>query len=189
MEWFALWVRNGSLTLEAQEHLQKQSYRNRCRIQTRQGVQELIIPLDRSGSRHIQEIGISLREDWWRVHWKAIESAYAHAAFFSALGPEIKELYEHPIEEPLWNWNMRILKMCQKWLGLEQPIGLTTEFTAPAPSDLRFDIHPKKDLVLNATPYRQLAYERPHSFVAGLSILDLLFNEGPAAYSILMGDH
>lgn len=188
IEWFAIYLRQGGARIEASESLQKQSYRNRCRILGQHGIQELIIPLDRTGSKHITEIKLSDSEDWWRVHWKAIETAYSNAGFFAPLKEEVEMLYLGDRPHSLWEWNLRTIEMCRVWLDLKEPLEFEHIFKKEQNSDYRQSIHPKKPLILEPVPYYQGHSNRPNpSFQSGLSILDLIFNEGPAAYSILMG--
>lgn len=188
IDWFALWVRSEAARLEAHESLQKQSYRNRCRILSTHGVQELVIPLDRSSSKHIQHIQLSTREDWWRVHWKAIETAYANAGFYAPFREEIEDLYLGERPQTLWEWNLKILELCTQWLEIEHPMTRTEGFEREDPNDFRQRIHPKQAPLFPGVPYRQgRVGGRLQPFVPNMSILDLLFHEGPAAYSVLLG--
>lgn len=188
IDWFAAWIRAGAARLEAHESLQKQSYRNRCRILSTHGVQELVIPLDRSSEKHIQQIKLSTREDWWRVHWKAIETAYANAGFYAPFRDEIASLYLGHRPNTLWEWNLQILAMCTQWLEIEAPITYTESFERDYPNDFRQRIHPKQEPLFPSVPYRQgRVGGRLQPFQPNMSILDLLFHEGPAAYSVLLG--
>lgn len=188
VEWFAQWIRAGEAQIESQETIQKQSYRNRCRILSQHGVQELIIPLDRTGSKEIKKIQLSSREDWWRVHWKAIETAYSNAPFFAALQDDIQPIYSGDRPDTLWEWNLQIIEVCRKWLEIDFPLRETLEFSLEAEADFRQIIHPKKELTISPTPYKQVFHvKNGKAFVPGLSILDLILNEGPSAFSNLLG--
>jgi hypothetical protein len=58
----------------------------------------------------------------------------------------------------------------------------TTDFTAPGTQedDFRFSIHPKRPLPpLGLKPWYQVFKQKAGGFTPGLSMLDLLFNEGP----------
>jgi hypothetical protein len=62
-----------------------------------------------------------------------------------------------------------------------------TEYRAAGPKEIDFRdrIHPKKPTLLRAEEYHQVFGDR-HGFLEDLSILDLLFIKGPAAYAFLL---
>ena len=71
--------------IEACEHYQKQSYRNRCRIYAADGVQDLNFPIIHDGnpfSLPISEIRVDYSTPWLIRTQRAIESAYKSAPFF-----------------------------------------------------------------------------------------------------------
>ena len=47
IDYLALWMHSGTTVIEKYEYVEKQSYRNRCRIATASGATELSIPLER----------------------------------------------------------------------------------------------------------------------------------------------
>ena len=89
--------------------------------------------------------------------------------------------------EKLFDLNLSILKFFVEKTGLKTDIRLTEEYSrVPAVEgcqDLREVIHPKrKDTVLHdlglEKPYFQV-FAPKYGFKSDLSIMDLLFNEGP----------
>lgn len=80
--------------------------------------------------------------------------------------------------ETLWEFNIQIIKYFCSKIGIAPQILPTMEFTGEA-----LDIHPKhqntilKDMGIDR-PYWQVFADR-FGFTPGLSIMDLLFNEGP----------
>ena len=94
--------------------------------------------------------------------------------------------------------NTRLTHKIAELIGLETPIALTDgEFIQPGSeelagrgiSDFRDSIHPKRESGLLhrlqlEKPYWQV-FTNKQGFVPNLTILDLLFNEGPNAISFL----
>lgn len=182
-------VKPSIIYIEACEHYQKQSYRNRCLIYAADGVQALQVPVIHDKGAHSREIR-SIRVDWstpWMLQTKrAISSAYDSSAYFEYYKDELFAILDSK-PDTLMELNLRILRFFLEKTGICAEIRLTDHYT-PAGSgeygeDLREIIHPKrpdsilKDLRLEK-PYFQV-FARKHGFKSCLSIMDLLFNEGP----------
>lgn len=75
----------GSCSVEVHETFQKQTFRNRCRILTPQGVEDLVIPIEQGGRQDcpIREVRISSHDHWWTRHLQALKSAYGKSPFLS----------------------------------------------------------------------------------------------------------
>ena len=182
--------------IEACENYQKQSYRNRCRFYAADGVQALSYPIIHEGGTHklpISEIRIDWSTPWLQQHERAIVSAYRTSAYFEYYQDELFEILESRPER-LLDLNMALTRFFIEKTGLAVDLRTTEDFsksgnqTQPDGSviecrDLREAIHPKrpnsilKDLKLEK-PYFQV-FSRKHGFQSNLSIMDLLFNEGP----------
>ena len=179
--------------LEAQEHYLKQSYRNRCRILSPNGVQALTIPVEQSLSlkTKIRDVRISEHGSWRHLHAQALRTAYGASPFFEYYADELLPFYERRYSF-LWDFNEELLRVLIRQLQLEVNWSATEEFADPADEcpetcDLRYVIHPKKRhsvAGLMRPPYYQL-YQDRFGFVEELSILDLLFEMGPESLLIL----
>jgi hypothetical protein bfra3_13962 len=179
--------------LEAQEHYLKQSYRNRCRILSPNGVQALTIPVEQSLSlkTKIRDVRISEHGSWRHLHAQALRTAYGASPFFEYYADELLPFYERRYSF-LWDFNEELLRVLIRQLQLEVNWSATEEFADPADEcpetcDLRYIIHPKKRhsiAGLMRPPYYQL-YQDRFGFVEELSILDLLFEMGPESLLIL----
>lgn len=172
--------------IEACENYQKQSYRNRCRFYAADGVQALSFPIIHEGGTHkqpISEIKIDWSTPWLQQHERAIVSAYRTSAYFEYYQDELFAILESR-QERLLDLNMELLKFFIEKTGLAVDLRLTSEYSREVDMvDLRETIHPKrpntilKDLELEK-PYFQV-FSRKYGFQSDLSIMDLLFNEGP----------
>ncbi len=182
--------------IEACENYQKQSYRNRCRFYAADGVQALSFPVVHEGGTHnlpISEIKVDYSTPWMQQHQRAIVSAYRMSAYFEYYQDELFEIMDSRPER-LLDLNMALLRFFVDKTGIAVDLHMTSEFSAeglvatPDGSvlrceDLREAIHPKRpnsilsDMGLEK-PYFQV-FSRKYGFKSELSIMDLLFNEGP----------
>jgi hypothetical protein len=174
--------------LEKEEHFPKQTYRNRARIYSPNGHLDLIIPVIRGANVHtkMKDVKISNDFNWQRLHWKSFESCYRNSAYFEFYEDEFSRFY-HQKFEYLFDYNLELLQWLFKQLKKEPTIGFTTEYIKeidPA-LDFRAKIHFKNAVNTDDfKPYFQVFDDR-EGFKPNLSIVDLLFNQGPQTKSYL----
>jgi hypothetical protein len=171
--------------IEACENYQKQSWRNRCRILAADGPAYLNFPIVHEGSHElpITAIKVDYSTPWVLKTKRAIASAYESSAFFDYYKDELFAILDsHP--ETLFELDMRIIRFFLDKTGIAADLRLTDTFQpSSGVDDYREVLHPKrpntvlKDLGLGK-PYFQV-FARKYGFISDLSIMDLLFNEGP----------
>ena len=180
------------LRLEACENYQKQSYRNRCRIYAAGGVESLTLPVVHEGgtsSLPIREIRVDWSRDWLPRMERAIVSAYESSPYFEYYRDSLFDILESRTEK-LFDLNIRLIHYFLGKIGISADIDFTTEYerpgeTAPGIRDLRGIIHPKRPSILKTEkPYWQV-FAAKYGFKSDLSVMDLLFNEGPDSISYL----
>ena len=180
------------LRLEACENYQKQSYRNRCRIYAAGGVESLTLPVVHEGgtsSLPIREIRVDWSRDWLPRMERAIVSAYESSPYFEYYRDSLFNILESRPEK-LFDLNIRLIHYFLGKIGISADIDFTTEYerpgeTAPDIRDLRGLIHPKRPSILKTEkPYWQV-FAAKYVFKSDLSVMDLLFNEGPDSISYL----
>ncbi|NJO02926.1 MAG: WbqC family protein [Bacteroidia bacterium] len=83
VEYFLCFRAFPKVCLDIYEYYEKQSYRNRCRIMTAHGPQDLSIPVIKPGhQKRFKDIRIDYSQKWVNIHWRTIQSAYGKAPFF-----------------------------------------------------------------------------------------------------------
>jgi hypothetical protein len=178
VEYFVLFNKAEKAFIEQHEFYQKQSYRNRCRIATANGIMDLSVPVDKTGKELIRNIRISEHTDWQTQHWRAIEAAYNSSPFFEYYSDDFRGFYEKKWVF-LWDFNFGLLNKVLELLEIHKEIFLTDKYETKPDEilDVRELIHPKKNEVVSVDSYYQV-FKQKFGFQSGLSILDLLFNMG-----------
>jgi hypothetical protein len=191
LNYFARLVGQQEIVLEQYDNYSKQTYRNRCRIMGPNDVITLSIPVKRTrGVKTLfRDIRIDYDTNWNRIHWRSLLASYASSPFFEYLAEEIRPCYELRFEF-LVDLNRQLLEQTLRILGLNIPVKLSDSFIpVSSEQDPRDFIHPKKDQAVADPCFIPLEYQQVFSdrlgFHPNLSILDLIFNEGPVSLSYL----
>ncbi len=184
---FFCWLYHApSVEIEIHETYPKQTCRNRYRIATANGPLILSIPVIKTDGNHtpLARVRIDKSENWNRIHWRAIESAYNKSPFFLYYKDDFERIFHNP-PELLMDFNLTILKICCRFTGIKSEFTLSESYQRlPAGLfDLRGLIMPKHPVspdffISHFESYVQVFSDR-HEFIPNLSILDLLFNLGP----------
>ena len=189
--YFSILAHSEKITIERHEHYVKQSYRNRFKILGANGVQQLTIPVTgKHGNVTITDVRIDYSQKWMNNHWRSITSAYRKAPFFEHYADDLSRILMK--KQPfLYDLSLELLTICLKWLRLEIPLVETSAYEiAPAEgiSDLRNRLLVKKpethQLLYTPQPYTQMFGK---TFVKNLSVIDLIFCEGPGARQLVQG--
>ena len=165
--------------IEQYDHYHKQTYRNRCRILTSNGVMDLSVPVINTGAKMcVKDLRIAYVENWQQVHWRAIASAYNSSPFFEYYRDDFEPFYTRKMEF-LIDLNMELMRVVMELIGLKTEVSLTDDYlTETSPLDLREAFSPKTESTLPLRPYYQV-FDQKFGFVRDMGVLDLLFNMGP----------
>lgn len=192
VQYLAKILKYENVFIEQYENFTKQTYRNRCKILAANGPVSLIVPVvkGRGSKIKIRDLKISYDTDWQRNHWRTIFSAYNSSPFFEFYRDDIYPFFEKKWKY-LFDFNQAILEAICDLTEINCNVELTGDFEKTDSSTLNFReaISPKKqkakrDKYFHPQKYTQVFAEK-FGFVPNLSILDLLFNEGPNSYNIL----
>lgn len=170
--------------IEKHEHLAKQTYRNRASIYSPNGKLDITVPVVKGAKTHtkMKDVRISYDFNWQRLHWLSLESCYRSSAYFEFYEDELSRFYTNKFEF-LFDYNHELLEWLNKKLKLNKRFEVTGEYFDDIQPELdyRSAMNPKKpEDMVNNKPYYQV-FEDKHQFLPNLSIVDLLFNQGPQA--------
>jgi hypothetical protein len=192
IQYISKFLLDAPVFVEQYENFQKQSYRNRCYIYGANGKQCLVIPVKKQHGEKtpVTAVEIDYVMNWPKNHLKSIESAYRLSAFYEFYADDFNAFYKQETRL-LFDWNLNLIHFLMQLLGIASRPVLTTDYSALHENcrDFRNSIHPKERLMrpdpfFTAVPYQQVFQER-QGFIPNLSIIDLLFNEGPMAGDVL----
>ena len=180
------------LLLDAHEHYHKQTYRNRCLVLTAQGPQPLTVPVvdgARAAKVRTSEIEIDYRQNWMHRHFRTLQTAYGSSPYFSYYADYLQDIYaEKPAR--LWDLNLAFLRLLLRCLRWPLPLAFTSHYLLPAVASPP-TLLDRRDFLTPKTPGPDSPSHRPYpqvfgpAFVPGLSVLDLLFMQGPVAGQFL----
>lgn len=177
----------GKATIELHETYQKQTWRNRCRIISANGLLDLTIPVSKPFGRNTQTgaVLVSNHAPWQRHHWRSLVSAYQSSPYFIHYAPVLEPFYAAPFAGSLTEWNDMILGIFMKELGLVADLATTKSYQRQHAGslDIRAALSPKSSWPHEVAgliwPSYMQVFDEKHGFVANLSVIDLLFNLGP----------
>lgn len=190
IDYFKALSRGNRIFIEAHESFRKQSYRNRCNILASDGILSLTVPVLKNSDRHIRTIEIDYSRPWLQQHKRALISAYMSSPFFEYYKDDIFEILDSKVPL-LFDLNRLLIDKLIEFVEIENNIRYTDSYRFLYEDDildLREKIDPKKKCTVFGSSSSDIYYQvfsNKLGFVGNLSILDLLFNEGPDTISFL----
>jgi hypothetical protein len=191
----------------------RRDWRNRNRIKTAQGPQWLTIPVNTKG-RYLDPIrDITVSEPGWNTkHWETLANHYARARCFKDYRAVFEDAYRSAVDERLSAVNRRLIEAVQGVLGITTKLswsmdyqvvegrterlvslcrqaGATEYLSGPAAraylDEGQFE---RSGIALRYMSYQGYPeYAQLHPpFVHEVTVLDLIFNEGPRARDFLL---
>jgi hypothetical protein len=190
----------------------RRDWRNRNLIKTAAGLKWLTVPVDVKGNYFVSIKDVqAVNNDWRADHWNNIREAYKKARYFDLYKDQFENEYLGSNEQNLSKINFNFIRLINFILDIKTPVRWAMEFDAPSGKSERL-IHICK--CLNADEYLSGPAAREYmdivqfeqnniqvrwadysnypvytqlypSFEHGVSIIDLLFNEGSNAIGYL----
>ncbi|MCG3153498.1 MAG: hypothetical protein DKINENOH_00087 [bacterium] len=187
------------------DHLQysKHGVINRGRIKTPEGARWLTVPVltKARGRQAIREVEINRNEAWARRHWRSLQTNYNLAPYFLQFADRFAAIYRRDwtrlldlnlalyeticaclkITKPVYlSSELALAATEQPWLiSAIKQLGGTAYLTAAAAPNLPEAAFAHAGLELHYVPRREMSYHQLYGeFIANLSVVDVLFNEG-----------
>lgn len=187
ISWWVYALAEQNIQLDVQEYFVKQSYHNRMHILSANGLLALSAPTS-GGNFHrpLHELKLNYSHNLMFKNRMALQSAYGSSPFYEhydyLLEPVLftEYVFLHELSFALIQWVNKLLKL---------NIHLTKTENYVAISDMadyrkKFDAKKKSEHLMPLSRYPQ-TFEHKHGFIPDLSILDLVFNMGPASADYL----
>ncbi|WP_375585856.1 WbqC family protein [Cyclobacterium xiamenense] len=175
------------IVLAAADPVRRQSFVNKTRIRLANKVETLSVPVYGVRKKQaVKDLKIDYDQKWLNVHLRGLQSGYGKAPFFEYFYSDLERVYlqKHPY---LLDLNRELLTLCLKFLSWDVTLRVAADPVGEVHfRDIRGLIHPKKlkerQGIYRPQPYQQIFGA---DFAPDLSIVDLLFCEGPGANRIL----
>ena len=188
IEYFGLLAKAGEIKFEGQQHFTKQTYKNRCKLLTPQGVKTLSIPVHFGNRSALRDVKIDYNQNWIKEHLGLIRAAYGKAAYFDFYFDGIQNLLEKR-SQFLIDLSVGSIQLVSGFLGIQMNISMTKKYYMSAEErffDLRETILSKKTFKERHF-YKEFSYFQNFGsiFEPNLSVLDCLMNTGPDCSRII----
>ena len=178
---FVAMLKADDIVFEVCDNYQKQTYRNRASIYGANGKLDLNIPVvySQKNRQCYKDVKIFNTENWQTQHLKSLESAYRTSPFFEFYIDDLMPLFTMETDTVM-DFNFKCIELVFECLQL--PFKYTVTQTFELDSIHNMDARPfansRKETPQDFKSYAQV-FDNKHGFLDNLSILDVLFNEGP----------
>jgi hypothetical protein len=178
-------LNSNSITFEVEDNYQKQTYRNRCYIYGANGKQLLNIPvtIPKSNKKTKSKDILIENSNWQKQHYKSLEAAYNHSPFFEFYKDDLYKIFSKKYTY-LLDVNLDSFHFIMDTLELFKEYTLSKTYEETKLNDFRNLADSKKKVEISTIPYIQM-FDQKFGFLKNLSILDLLFMEGPNSINFL----
>ena len=180
-------INSDEVLFEVHDNFQKQSFRNRCYIFNTNGKQLLNIPVKHPNSSSRKQTKDTLVENathWQDQHFKSLKTAYRNSPFFEFYVDDLAHIFEKKYTY-LQDINIDTFLFVSEALQISSNFKKTSSYIEVLESNDFRNLAAIKTQPKNLVkPYIQM-FDDKHGFLPNLSILDLLFMEGPNAISFL----
>jgi hypothetical protein len=177
---FAAMITSNVVYFEVCDNYQKQSFRNRTEIYSANGKLALTVPVSytQKNRQLYKDVKIANEEHWQLQHLKSLQSAYSMSPFFEYYIDDLMPLFEKQFNYIL-DFNLNCFEILKEILQLNITLKQTLIFEKEPKDKTDYRTLVNRNFEVNSLqPYTQVFTEK-RGFVSNLSILDLVFNEGP----------
>ena len=188
LEYFLLIKNNSNILINNDGIYKKRTFRNRCVILDSNGKINLSVPIiTSSSSKILRDIRIDNSENWSKIHLRSLQTSYGKSPFFLYYRDYIFDCLKMR-HNFLIDLNHDLLTLICKFLDLKKKIRYVDEkrLNSCDFDDYRNIVNPKSLYSSRKIfdPY-QYTHVFGKDFVPNLSIIDLLFSEGPRSIEVI----
>ena len=177
------------ILLEAKENFVKSTYRNRFEIANPDGILVLSIPVlgGKSKKNTYLNTKIAHEHKWLKNHWTSLCNCYRSSPYFEFFEEEFYAIFSKEYEY-LFEWNKDLFDLMNKSMNLNLNYSFTESFEKQPEDkdDFRSHFKPQSKGSLPENFRYIQVFEEKTGFLPNLSIVDLLFNYGPAGKEFLI---
>ena len=180
-------IKANNILFEVSDNYQKQTFRNRTYIYGANGKLGLFIPVIHTHKKRelFKDVKISYESNWMDLHLKSLQSAYRSSPYFEYFEDDFIKLYSKK-EKFLADFNIKCIKLISNLLDLNLDFKISNEYVEKTNDiiDLRDLSNARKEKKIDTPKYIQV-FESKHGYINNLSIIDLIFSEGPNSVSLI----
>lgn len=180
-------IKANNILFEVSDNYQKQTFRNRTYIYGANGKLGLFIPVIHTHKYRelFKDVKISYDSNWMDLHLKSLQSAYRSSPYFEYFEDDFIKLYSEK-EKFLADFNIKCIRLISSLLDLDLDYKISGEYVEKTNDiiDLRDLSNARKEKKIDTPKYIQV-FESKHGYINNLSILDLIFSEGPNSVSLI----
>ena len=181
-------IKANNILFEVSDNYQKQTFRNRTYIYGANGKLGLFIPVIHTHKYRelFKDVKISYDSNWMDLHLKSLQSAYRSSPYFEYFEDDFIKLYSKK-EKFLADFNIKCIKLISNLLDLDLNFKISNEYVEKTNDiiDLRDLSNARKEKKIDTAKYIQV-FESKHGYINNLSIIDLIFSEGPNSVSLIV---
>ena len=181
-------IKANNILFEVSDNYQKQTFRNRTYIYGANGKLGLFIPVIHTHKNRelFKDVKISYDSNWMDLHLKSLQSAYRSSPYFEYFEDDFIKLYSEK-EKFLADFNIKCIKLISNLLDLDLDFKISNEYVEKTNDiiDLRDLSNARKEKKIDTPKYIQV-FESKHGYINNLSIIDLIFSEGPNSVSLIV---
>ena len=181
-------IKANNILFEVSDNYQKQTFRNRTYIYGANGKLGLFIPVIHTHKNRelFKDVKISYESNWMDLHLKSLQSAYRSSPYFEYFEDDFIKLYSEK-EKFLADFNIKCIRLISSLLDLDLVYKISGEYVEKTNDiiDLRDLSNARKEKKIDTPKYIQV-FESKHGYINNLSILDLIFSEGPNSVSLIV---
>ena len=187
VNWWRHVVNADLVIFDACEHFEKMTNRNRYPVSGANNSILLSVPLINGRNQHVPMNNVLIHNEanWQIQHWRTLVSVYKRSPYFEYYEQSLQPFFETDYTS-LIDFSRAGITWVKQQLNLKYKEQEATEYIKEYPAAIT-DLRGKDIENEGLLKYYQV-FEDRIGFLPDLSILDLLFSEGPLAANILRGN-